>query len=691
MRKKRLNFFYKILMFALATLITVFILPHSNKFKYEFQKGEPWKHKSLIAEFDFPVYKSDETIKAEKDSVLKLIKPYFILNQEISKLVEAEINKDINELFSEVSIPEKKKTDFISFTDSLINGFKSKIQLIYDKGIIQPVPEVYQNYSADNKIYVLKNNVAELKMVSDFYSSKQAYNILYNYYNKYKEKSPVPIPEINLLKYIKYNVIFDSELTKRSKERLINDLSPVRGMIQAGQRIIYEGQLINDEKYQILVSLKKEYLSEHKSYTNKLIVFFGQFILVGAILAILFLHLFFYNKPIFESNRKLLYFVSLTVLFILSSALAAKADNSNIYLVPVTVLPLITATFYKPRTAFLHHTVTIMIIGYIAANGFEYIFIQFIAGFVAISGVSRLYRRSQILWTALLIFITYLLLYSAFTIVREGDISRIETLYIIWFAVSSILVLMAYPLIYLFEKLFGFLSDVTLIELSDTNRPLLKLLSEKAPGSFQHTIQVANISEEAAREIGANALLVRTGALYHDIGKMNNPSFFVENQHNENPHDKIDPLKSVQIIKKHVDDGIKIAAKYGLPKEVADFIPTHHGNGKIMWFLHKYKELHPDEEIDENLFKYHGKLPYSKETAIVMIVDSVEAASRTLKEYTEESVDSLVEQIVQSKINQNLLINADITFAEIDKVKQVLKTKLKNIYHTRVEYPKDEE
>lgn len=691
MQKRNLEFFYKILMFSVAALITVFILPHSNKFKYEFQKGEPWKHKSLIAEFDFPVYKTDETITSEKDSILKNVKPYYVLNSEISQFAVNEANKDFSALFKNIGDADQENIKFQLFKDSLLSGFIQILNQIYKKGIIEPFPENLQKNIKHPKIFVLSNGIAELKEYKSYYSSKQAYNLIYEYFKHYKEKSPVSIPDINISRYIKYNVIYNPDITEKSKERLMNDLSPVRGMIQAGERIIYEGQLINDEKYQILISLKKEYMSEQNSYKDNFIVFFGQFILAGAIFAILFLHLFFYNKPIFKSNRKLLYFITLSVLFIVSSAAVSKSTNTNIYLVPVTVLPLITATFYKPRTAFLHHTVTIMIIGYIASNGFEYLFIQFIAGFVAITGVSRLYRRSQILWTALLIFITYLFLYSAFTVVREGDISKIDTTYIIWFAASSVLVLIAYPLIYLFEKLFGFLSDVTLIELSDTNRPLLKLLSEKAPGSFQHTVQVANISEEAAREIGANALLVRAGALYHDIGKMNNPSFFVENQHSKNLHDKIDPLKSVQIIKKHVDDGIKIAAKYSLPKEVVDFIPTHHGASKIMYFLHKYKELHPDEAIDENLFKYHGKLPYSKETALVMIVDSVEAASRTLKEYSEESINNLVEQIVQSKINQNLLINADITFADIDKVKKVLKTKLKNIYHTRVEYPKEDD
>ncbi|NPA69051.1 MAG: HDIG domain-containing protein [Chlorobi bacterium] len=689
MFQKRFDFFLKILIFALAALIIVFILPHSNKFGYEFQKGEPWKHKSLIAEFDFPVYKSDETVKKEKDSILKTAKPYFIYDNNVEKKVTEEFNKNFDKLFyaNKNKINPENRKEFEKTAKKLKKDFTEKLKEIYETGIIESMPSGFKT----DRIYVLKNNIADLKEYEDFLTLKEAYGILYDYFKEYKNKTSLPLPEINFYKYIRYNVIYDAALTQKAKERQIKNLSPVRGMIQAGERIIYEGQLINDDKYQILLSLKKEYLSEQSSYGDKFIVFAGQFIITGAVLAILFLHLFFYNRKIFDSNRKLLYFLSLSLLFIISSAIAAKSDTINVYYIPVTILPLITATFYKPRTAFLHHTVTIMLIGYIAANGFEYILIQFIAGFTAISGVSRLYRRSQILWTALLIFITYIIIYFALTVVREGKISDMDFSYTIWFAVSSFLVLMAYPLIYLFEKLFGFLSDVTLIELSDTNRPLLKLLAEKAPGSFQHTVQVANISEEAAREIGANALLVRAGALYHDIGKMNNPSFFTENQHGENPHDKIDPLKSVQIIKKHVDDGIKIAAKYGLPEEVADFIPTHHGTGKIMFFLHKYKEMHPDEEINEDLFCYHGILPYSKETAIVMIVDSVEAASRTLKEYTGETIDNLIEQIVHSKIAQNLLINADITFAEIDKVKKVLKTKLRNMYHTRVEYPKEDE
>ncbi len=691
MPKKNIQFLYKVAMFLAAALITVFFIPKSNIFKYEFRKGEPWKHESLIAEFDFPVYKTDERIRFEKDSILKNAKPYYALNPAVAEKVLTEAKNDLENLFGNLEYPKKQQKELIRFKEQFIAGFIENLHKIYSKGIIQPFPKAFNSGKKISEIYVLENKIAGIKTFKTYLSSKDAYNLMYEWMSQSKDKSPVPIPDIVLSKYIKYNIIFKPELSEKAKERLLNDLSPVRGMIQAGERIIYRGQLIDDDKYRILLSLKKEYISEQNSSQDSLIVFAGHFFLIGTILAILFLNLFLYNRSIYESNRKLLYFVSLTVIFVLISAITEASKGINVYMVPVIVLPLMTATFYKPRTALLHHTATIMIIGYIAANGFEYLLIQFITGFVAVASLSRLYRRSQILWTALLIFITYLLLYLAITVVREGDISKFDTNYFIWFASSSILLLIAYPLIYLFERIFGFLSDVTLIELADTNRPLLKMLSEKAPGTFQHTVQVANISEEAAREIGANALLVRVGALYHDLGKMNNPSFFIENQHGENPHEKIDPLKSAKIIKKHVDDGIKIAAKYRLPKEVADFIPSHHGTGKIMYFLHKYKEMHPGEKIDENLFKYNGKLPYSKETAIVMIVDSVEAASRSLKEYTEEHIDNLVEQIVQSKIDNHLLIEADITFAEINKVKKVLKTKLKNIYHTRVEYPKDED
>ncbi len=686
----KFNLFFKILIFLIASVITVFLLPNSNKFGYEFQKGEPWKHKNLIAEYDFPVYKNDDVFKQERDSILKNTKPYFKYNGEMLNSVLEKFNSEFDLLATNIlsGLKNTEQTlDLKQNVPKIKKDLRNKIISFYKQGIFEPISDETLLIPESSEIFIVKDNIAESYPSKQIYTQKKAYNEIVKFYSNLKSKYDFPLPDINFLNYIKYNVIYDKQMTQKAEEQLLESISPVRGMVQAGERIIYKGQLINDDKYQILTSLKRQYLSEYDSHSNGILVFSGQFILVSSIFAILFLYLFFYNTKIFNNNRKLLYFPFFSVLIVVISAAVAKQQVLDIYLVPFTILPLITATFYKPRTAFLHHIITILLIGYIAANGFEYIFIQFVVGFVAISGVSRLNRRSQVLWTALLIFITYFVLYSALTVIREGEIAKIDLSKIAWFAGSSILVLAAYPLIYFFEKVFGFLSDVTLIELSDTNRPVLKELAEKAPGSFQHSVQVANISEAAARKIGANPLLVRAGAMYHDIGKMKNPSFFIENQHSDNPHDKIKALKSVEIIKKHVTDGVKLAKKHSLPKEVSDFIITHHANAKITWFLHKYKEQHKGEDIDEDKFRHHGILPYSKETAIVMIVDSVEAASRSLPEYSEKSIDNLVENIVKSKISDNLLIEANITFAEINKVKKVLKTKLKNIYHTRVVYP----
>jgi len=600
--KKKLNLIYKILFFIVASVISVLLIPDSNKFQYEFQKGEPWKHKNLIAEFDFPVYKSEELFKNEKDSVLKYAKPYFTYNSDISKNVINEFNTDFEILIQKIYLNQPKEENNKAgreFIEKLQNSIIEKLNFIYNIGIIETLPDYEIQDYTDLNIFLIKENIAEVHPYITFYSQKKAYYEINTFYLKYKNESSITLPSFDFSKYINYNVLFDESITQKAREQLLNEISPVRGMIQSGERIIYEGQLINDDKYQILTSLKKEYLTERGSYSDRALLFAGEFILTTSIFTILFLYFFFYNKVIFNSNRKILYFLSLTIIFVIATAAVSKQIFISIYIIPVTILPLITATFYRPRTAFLHHIITILLLGFIASNSFEFILIQFVAGFVAISGVSRLIRRSQILWTALLIFLTYILLYSALTIIREGEINKIQLDQIAWFAGSSVLVLMAYPLIYMFEKLFGFISDVTLIELSDTNRPLLKLLADKAPGTFQHSVQVANISEEASREINANPLLVRAGALYHDIGKMNNPSFFIENQHSKNPHDNIDVLQSVEIIKNHVDDGIKIAKKYGLPEEIIDFIPSHHGKSKIAWFLHKYKELNHNEKIKD--------------------------------------------------------------------------------------------
>ncbi len=687
---KKINLPVKVFFFLLSAVITVLLIPGTGKFKYEFQKGEPWKHNTLIAEFDFPVYKSDENLKAEKDSILLNVKPYFNYQEYIYFTVNKNFNSDMDKILNEItsSLNKNLKNKIRSeFNEIIRKNLNNKLLSIYSKGIIQDLPTSKEIKFSKNDFYKLKNNIAELMSFNEVYKQKDAYNEIKKYYYSLGYEFSLKLPDIDFFKYVQINLIYNEQTTLKITNQLLEDTSPVRGMIRQGERIIYKGQIINNERYQTLYSLKQTYIEESGMRGEKLAIFFGRLFLISSILAVIFLYLFFYNKPVFENPGKLLYFLVLTTLFVVITSIAVKNDL-NVYLVPVTILPLITASFYKPRTAFLHHITTIVLLGFIVSNSFEFISIQFVAGFVAISGISKLSRRSQVLWTAMLIFITYILLYFSVSIIKESKFDESDFNQILWFAASSVLVIMAYPLIYFFEKVFGFISDVTLIELSDTNRPLLRLLAEKAPGTFQHTVQVANICEEAAREIGANPLLVRAGAMYHDIGKMNNPLYFIENQYKDNPHEKIDPLKSIEIIKKHVDEGIKIAKKYRLPQDIIDFIPTHHGNSKIAYFLHKYKQENSGVFIDEKIFKHNGILPYSKETAILMIVDSVEAASRSLKEYTEENIKNLINQIVADKISENLLINADITFADIHKIKKVLKNKLITIYHARIEYPK---
>ena len=680
----------KVLFFLTSAIITVFLIPGSGKFRYEFQKGEPWKHNTLIADYDFPVYKSDEDLKAEKDSILFNVKPYYIFNDNVYKTAQRALNEDLDALLYGLTVNQNQtnqKRIQANYNENVRIPLTEKLMHIYAKGILENLPSSTDMKFSTSEFFKVKDNIAELTGLNDVYSQKTAYIELKEFYHKLRSDLNYDIQEFDFANYVHYNLIYDENTTLKITHQQLDDVSPVRGMIKEGERIIYKGQLINDERYQILYSLKKTYQEESGLHREKMTLFFSRLFLITSVFSVLFFYLFFYNMPVFEDSRKLLYFLVLTITFIILVSLTAYYEL-NVYLVPVTVLPVISASFFKPRTAFLHHITTIVLLGFIVSNSFEFIVIQFVAGFVAIAGISRMNRRSQILWTALFIFLAYFLLYFSITIVKEGNIDIVDLSQVAVFAGSSVLVLMAYPLIYFFEKIFGFISDVTLIELSDTNRPLLRLLAEKAPGTFQHTVQVANICEEAAREIDANPLLVRAGAMYHDIGKMNNPMYFIENQYKDNPHDSINPLKSAEIIKKHVEDGIKIAKKYRIPQDIIDFIPSHHGNSKIAWFLHKYKQLHDNSDINENEFKHTGILPYSKETAILMIVDSVEAASRSLKVYTKETIEELVDQIVANKISENLLIKADITFADIHKVKKVLKNKLITIYHARIEYPK---
>lgn len=674
----------------ITIVIIIMLFPHERKFKYEYKTGSPWKYETLIAQNDFPVYKSPEELNSEKDSIIKQFKPYLKYDSEVkNQSIELFINdfdKEINIITENLN---DKKNNY-KILDSLKSIKKQTINIlneIYNVGII------YKSYppslNASSPVILIKNKVGDEYIINDFYTQKRAYKMFNDKYEKICAKQKFITPLISYQKYLQPNVSYDAQSSEKEKNQLLNQISPARGMIQAGEAIVFQGEIINLEKFNILESFKNEYIQTYGNSIHQFSTIIGEFVLLALLFGVLFLYIHLFNTEILKSNKQTLYILVSMLMPISIYAFFMKFEILNIYIIPEVILAIITVTFYKPRLAFIHNTLTIFIISIFLTNSFEFLLIQLVASFAAISRLSELNSRSQILKTTLVILLSYILAYTAFTLIYAGKINETDYQNYIWFTINSILVLMAYPLIYLFEKLFGFISDVTLLELSNTNKPLLRMLAEKAPGTFQHSVQVANIAEEAVRQIGGNPLLIRAGALYHDIGKTKNPIFFTENQNTgKNPHDKIDTLKSVEIILEHINYGIETARKNKLPKEIIDFIATHQGTGKIRWFLQAYKDKNPDTEIDESLFQYPGPKPHSKETAVLMMSDSVEAASRSLKEHDQKSIDKLVETIINYQINEHQFDYVDLTFAEITKIKTVIKEKLKNIYHTRIEYPK---
>ncbi len=693
--KNKSGFIIRIIFFIVVIACTVMLFPRKGKFMYEFQKGSPWRHDNLIAEYDFPIYKSQQQFEIEKNSILLQFYPYYNYNNEIGN---ANIDKFTVEfkLIVDESVIEYKETSSLSdrkikrIEDTFIEYgkyVKGIINKIYISGIINISDFSDKLDTTVQKIVVLKDKIGDEFDLSEIYTQKSAYEYIVQNANKF-EYDDVDLPDINFEKYLEPNLYFNQVISNKVKTQLINDVSPVNGMVQSGERIIFRGELIDDERFLILESLKKEYESSSGALVDESIVLLGQIILVLSAFSIVFFYLFYFYPDVLKSTRQVLYMLSFQLIFIITTALFTSSEFIDIYLIPITILPVLTTTFYNARLALLQHTVTILILGFLVANGFEYVFIQFIVGFVAVLGISKLHTRRQIISTSGLIFTAYVFLYTGITVIHEGDISRVDLYKFAWFAGSSVLVLMSYPLIYLLEKLFGFVSDVTLLELSDTNRPLLRLLSEKAPGTFQHSVLVANLTEAAVREIKGNVFLARAGALYHDIGKIESPVFFTENQHSKlSPHDKLNPIQSADVIVNHVIAGEKLAKKYRVPSEIIDFIKTHHGNGNVKWFLHSFKKQNPDIEIDKNMFSYPGPLPFSKETAVVMMADSIEASSRSLVDFNESAISNLVEKVIDTQMSEKLFDKADITFAEISKIKEVFKSKLQNIYHTRIKYP----
>ena len=672
---KNQSLIYKYILYVITIACIVFFFPRGGKFKYEFQKGKPWQYENLYAPFDFSIKKTTNEITDERNAIESDQVDYYYYDE----LLATEAYQVFSDKFPIVFSAEK----FSNRSRRILEeAGKEFLDTVYTYGIIQNVDD---NISK-NDLYLLKDNEARRLQSDALYRMGTMEDSITKMLNDRRLGSYGADFNTLFFEVLKPNVSYDEELTKRELEEAISEISLTRGNVDEGKLIIARGEVVEAENLKILESLKAEYESELWTENNYYFILFGYTILVALVLMMLFLFLKKYRPEVYRNNVKVTFIFFNILLMVFITTLVVKYNEDFVYVVPLCIMPLILKTFFDARLGLFVHVLTVLILGFVVPNSFEYIFLQIIAGIVTILTVSELYKRANLFISVGQITLIYIIGYFAFHIIHEGNLDNVNWYIFGFFFLNGMITLFAQPLIYIYEKMFGMVSDVSLLELSDTNSKLLKELSNKAPGTFHHSLQVANLAEASANEIGANAMLVRVGALYHDIGKMNNPTYFTENQVTSiNPHDDLDPKESARIIINHVIEGIELARKYNLPDRVIDFIRTHHGTSFVYYFYKQQQEL--DDPVNESDFRYPGPMPFSKETAILMMADSVEAASKSLNNPTYQIIDEFVEKIITGQMNGNQFLNANITFKEIEMIKKVLKQKLTNIYHLRVEYP----
>ncbi|MBL7969318.1 MAG: HDIG domain-containing protein [Prolixibacteraceae bacterium] len=675
------HLFYLAMVFIAGIGLIFLVFPGESRFKYEFQKGSPWQHETLIAPFNFAILKTDAEIKLENDSVLKAYIPYFTIDSLVEQTKVKEFAHALS-TYAETN-PSIKSIRNIQDLTGILSG-------IYKKGILAQSVNSYEELQGKQAIMQVRGNKVEKTDISGLFSAKSAYQKLNDtirsvtgkYYSELIQK-------VNISDFITENLYYDEKLNQQEKKQLLDKLSATKGMVQAGERIIFQGDLVGTEKYMILESLKSAYETKRGDNIEYFLVIAGRLIIISSFIVLMFLYLLFYRRELFDHKRKLSFIILMIVLMIFMAGFATKVKSLHIYMVPMAILPILVRIFFDSRTAIFSLMVTTLLIGYFAPNSYEYIILQMIAGIIAVFTLNRLHKRSHLVLSAFAVFLSYSVIYIAMAMVQEGSLATINWKALEWFGISSLFILIAYPLIDIFERVFGFVSDVTLIELSNTNQPLLRKLAEEAPGTFQHSLQVANMAEAVIHRIGGNPFLVYAGALYHDIGKTYKSEYFVENQAvGLNPHDQLDYLKSAKIIIDHVTKGISLAQKYKLPEVLIAFIATHHGTTQSNYFYKKYQLENPGLEVDPTKFSYPGPLPYNKEMAVVMLTDGIEATAHSLKEKSAAAFSEMIDNLVEQKIKSNQLLNTDLTFRDITILKSTLLDKLVSIYHVRIEYPK---
>ncbi len=673
-----------ILLYLISILLVYFMFPREGKFKYEYTRNTPWMHENLVAPFDFPIYKPDQQVQRERDSLQRNAMLHFYYDSLVGNNMVSTFESDYSNLVSSMGIG-----GYVSDTWVLTGqAISTVLDEIYAIGIIERHPVLEGKELDLLSVMVVRNTMAEEDRYNSFFTERGAYEYLIGELEQNSSGSMAFMNRLSLNDYLRPNLLYDEQMTFMVRQASLEQLTLTQGMLQAGQRIISRGELVSNASFQIIESLRREYESNPNVGKNYLVVYAGQFLLISLIFLALFWFIYYFRKDILTSRKQTFFTLGLIVSMVGLTMAASTYDKLEVYVIPFVVVPIFLKTFFDIKYALFVHMITLLLAGFWVPNSYEFVMMNFLAGLVGLFSMRSYYKRGILFNTAAFVFVTYALVYILLSIRQDGDLSQVRWVNLLWLAGNGLLILTIYPLVFLIERTFGFLSDATLFELSDTNQPLLRKLAEKAPGTFQHSMQVANLAEEAILKVGGNSLLVRAGAMYHDIGKMDDPEYFIENQHGGiNPHDELDFRSSAKVIIGHVIRGEEIGKKHKLPVQIIDFIRTHHGTGTVQYFYRSFINSNPEEEVDINEFTYPGPKPYSKETSVLMMADSVEAASRTLKKYSPETIHELVENIVERQTEEDQFSETNLTFGDITAVKEIFKNRLSNIYHTRIEYP----
>lgn len=656
-----------------VVLLLVYFLPRETKFGYEYEQGRPWRYNSLIATFDFPVYKTPDEVQAERDSALSQFQPFYTEDVQIAQRQIAAFETAWRAgRFGDVP------AHCLNHVDKMLRG-------VYEAGMVPSADLSQMAKERTPGVRVVEGTEAVTRPITELYSTRSAYE-----YIVYADTINFPrelLARCNINEYLSPNLSIDSAKTSAVREDLLAAVSPASGMVQSGQRIIDRGEIISAEQYKILQSFERETVRRNDPSKGMWQVVTGQVTFVLCVIVAFVFYLRLFRREYLRSPHSILLLSSLIAIFPLITYAMVDQKFLNVYMVPYAMVPIFVRIFMDSRTAFMTMVCSVILSSLALHSNYEFVIVQFMSGMTAIYALRDLTERSQLLRVALAVFVTSSAIMLGYDLSQGIEFSHLDRSMYVYNAVNGVLLLFAYPLLYMIEKLFGFTSSVTLVELSNTNNSVLRRMSKVAQGTFVHSLQVANLAAEVADKIGAKPQLVRTGALYHDIGKMLNPAFFTENQTGVNPHDELTEERSAQIIISHVTEGLKLADKYHLPKVIRDFISTHHGRSQVKYFYIQWKNKHPGEEPDAKLFTYPGPNPFTREQAILMMCDAVEASSRSLKEFTEESIKELVNRIIDGQVQAGYFRECPITFRDIADAKRVLAESLKTIYHTRIAYP----